>query len=101
MVGPSKHSAKQKAFVAVLAWSVILLPRPGKAPGSSGGLFQALIKAGGEGLGGAYFLSPINPLTCYGNKRVDMRGPHRRRATQQDLAGSPRAWIRMFRPIAG
>ncbi len=74
MVGPSKHSAKQKAFVTVLAWSVFLLPRPGKAPGSSGGLFQALKKAGGEGMGGALFI-PLSILSLATAIKGLTRGP--------------------------
>jgi len=58
-VGPSKHSAKQKAFVAALAWSVFLLLRPGKAPYFRGGLFPALKKAGGEGMGGGTSWFPL------------------------------------------
>lgn len=53
-VGPCKHSAKQKAFVTVLAGPVFLSLRPEKAPCTSGGLFRAFRKSGRGGDGRGY-----------------------------------------------
>ncbi len=74
--GPSKHSAKQKTFVTVLAWSVFLLLRPGKAPSTSGGLFQASGERQEERrMERGYLFSPVSQAE---KKELDSRGPHRR-----------------------
>jgi len=49
-VGPSKHGAKQKAFVTVLAWSVFSVNAAGKSPMFKWGAFAGLEKTErGEG----------------------------------------------------
>ena len=52
--GPSKHVAKQKAFVTVPAWSVHWLLRAGKAPSSIGGLFLPLKTGEAKGTRGVF-----------------------------------------------
>jgi len=47
--GPSKHGAKQKAFVTVLAWSRLFVTAAWKSPKFNWGAFPALKNRRGEG----------------------------------------------------
>jgi hypothetical protein len=54
-----------------------------KAPGSSGGLSQALKKAGAEGMSGVYFVSPISEIVIA--EKVGLEARFSRLSDRADL----------------